>query len=240
MSPPRPDQVRIAVLVPYDMALDRELWRWAPDDVTLLFTRTPYSPLGVTVEMAEVVSDAETLRRAVADVSAVSPEVYAYACTSGSFVRGRDGERELVRTMRAAGAPAAVTTSGALLESLTHLGVDSVAVATPYDDEVTTRLGGFLAEAGIAVVGDAALGLTGQIWQVPYAVTADLVRRADTAAAQAVVVSCTNLATYDIVAELEAELGKPVVTANQATMWSALRVVDRAAVGPGQRLLAGG
>ena len=31
--------------------------------------------------------------------------------------------------------------------------------------------------------------------------------------------------------------GKPVLTANQVTIWSALSVIGRKAVGPGQRLL---
>ena len=53
-------------------------------------------------------------------------------------------------------------------------------------------------------------------------------------------VSCTNLPTYDVIAPLERELGKPVLTANQVTMWAALRVAGAAAVGPGQRLLTAG
>jgi maleate isomerase len=72
---------------------------------------------------------------------------------------------------------------------------------------------------------------------VPYDVTAGLVRDTDTAQAQAVFISCTNLPTYDAIAPLEAELGKPVLTANQVTMWSALTVIGRKAVGPGQWLL---
>ena len=47
---------------------------------------------------------------------------------------------------------------------------------------------------------------------------------------EAVFVSCTNLPTYDVIAPLEAELGMPVLTANQVTMWAALR-----RVGPGRR-----
>ena len=75
------------------------------------------------------------------------------------------------------------------------------------------------------------------IWTVPYDVTARLVRDTNTDDAQAVFISCTNLPTYDVIATLEAELGKPVLTANQVTIWSALRVIGRKAVGPGQRLL---
>jgi maleate isomerase len=41
-----------------------------------------------------------------------------------------------------------------------------------------------------------------------------------------------------VIAALEAELGKPVLTANQVTMWAALSLAGREAVGPGQRLLA--
>jgi len=41
-----------------------------------------------------------------------------------------------------------------------------------------------------------------------------------------------------VIAPLEAELGKPIISANQATMWAAMRLAGLAAVGDGQRLLA--
>jgi maleate isomerase len=172
------------------------------------------------------------------DLMVVEPRVMAYACTSGSFVAGRAGERALVASMRDAGAVAAVTTSGALVEALTALGVTSLAVATPYDAAVTARLHDFLEESGVRVTGSAHLGLSGRIWTVPYAVTAALVRDVAAARCEAVFVSCTNLPTYDIVAPLEAELGIPVLTANQVTMWACLRRIERVAVGPDQALVA--
>lgn len=73
---------------------------------------------------------------------------------------------------------------------------------------------------------------------MPYARTAELIRAVDDPAAEAIVVSCTNLPSYDLIAPLERELGKPIVTANQATMWATLRRLGIAAVGPGQALLA--
>jgi maleate isomerase len=102
---------------------------------------------------------------------------------------------------------------------------------------LTARLGEFLLEAGLVLVGSAHLGLGGGIWKVPYETTAQLIREADRPEAEAIFVSCTNLPTYDLIAPLEAELGKPVVTANQVTMWASMRVLGRTAVGPGQRLL---
>jgi maleate isomerase len=230
-------QVAVGVVTPFDFALDREIWRWTPGEANLLLTRTPFVDEPVNIALAEAVSDRETVRRATRDVLVPEPASVAYACTSGSFVGGRAGERRLVETMCAAGAPRAVTTSGALLEALAALDVRRVAVATPYVEEVTDRLAEFLAEAGVDVVSRGQLGLESRIWTVPYDVTVQLVRATDSPAAEAVFVSCTNLPTYDVIGPLERELGKPVLTANQVTLWAALRQAGSRAVGADQRLL---
>lgn len=231
-------QTGICIVAPYDFALDRELWRWAPDDVSLYLTRMPYVPLAATIEMAIHISEPPLVARSAIDVLAVSPLVTAYACTSGSFIGGLIGEAALVAAMEDAGAPAAVTTSGALLIALRQLGITRIAAVTPYTEDLTNGLSDFLAEADIEVVATAGLGLTSEIWTVPYETTAELVRATDSPEAEAVFISCTNLPTYDMIAPLEQELGKPVLTANQVTMWSALTIAGRPAVGPGQRLLA--
>jgi len=65
----------------------------------------------------------------------------------------------------------------------------------------------------------------------------DMARQAVVGAADALFISCTNLPTYDAIPQLEAELRMPVLSANQVTMWSALRRLGAQAVGPYQRLL---
>ena len=82
------------------------------------------------------------------------------------------------------------------------------------------------------------VGLAGGIWRVNYRTVAALVEAADDPAAEAIFVSCTNLPTYDIIDPLERELGIPVLTANQVTLWAALRLAGIAAIGEQQRLLA--
>ncbi len=227
----------IGVVAPFDLALDREMWRWVPDDVSLYITRTPYVAEPVSIELAEAVSDETAVSQGTRDVVTAEPLVVAYACTSGSFVHGVAGERRLVAAMRGAGAPQAVTTSGALLQALAAIEVRRLAVATPYVANVTARLRDFLVEAGVATASSAYLGLAADIWKVPYETTAELIRDADSPDAEAVFVSCTNLPTYDLIAPLERELGKPVLTANQVTLWAALRLAAAAAVGPGQHLV---
>jgi maleate isomerase len=227
----------IGVVAPFDFALDRELWRWAPDDVSLYMTRLPFVPVPVTVEMAAALSDLDTVRRATRDVLAPEPLVVAFACASGSFVHGAVGEKMLSGGILDAGAPAATTTSGALVESLGLLDARRIAVVTPYIDSVTDRLIGFLGEHGIDVTASVGLGLLSHIWKVGYAEVVAAVNAVDRPDAEAVFISCTNVPTYDIIAPLERMLGKPVLTANQVTMCSALRAMGSQAMGAGQWLV---
>jgi maleate isomerase len=226
----------VGVVAPFDFALDRELWRWAPDDISLFMTRLPFVPVPVTVEMAQELSDSDRVRRATQDVLAPEPLVVTYACASGSFVGGACGERELHASMVAAGAPAATTTSGGLVAALHALRLRRIAVVTPYIDSVTERLLSFLGEHGVEVVSSVGLGLLDHIWQVGYTETVQAVSAVDVPEADGVFISCTNVPTYDIIGPLERWLGKPVLTANQVTMWSALQAMGSPMMGDGQLL----
>ncbi len=228
----------VGVIVPYDFALDRELWRWVPETSSLHVTRTPFVASPVTADQARAISDPEPVRRATRDVLVPEPGVVAFCCTSGSFVDGVAGERALVDVMAEAGAAKALTTAGALVAAFTALGVNRIALVSPYVDDLTGKLEHFLATHGIETVSRVGLGLLGQIWRVSYTEVVRAVREVDHPDAEAVFISCTNLATYDVIARLEADLGKPVLTANQVTMWAALGAVGQAAVGPGQSLVS--
>ena len=234
----RPDEVRAGVIVPFDMALDAEMWRWVPDGVSLLFTRT--RQVATPVPGGKAFIDAEeAVSQSIRDLRTAAPAAYAYAGTSVSFVDGLASEKRLVETMRSAGGAEAVTTSGAMLSALKHLGIRRVALATPHEAEAAQQLVAFLAEADVDVVGRARLEPTSDVWAVPYERTMQLVRDANADEAEAVFVAGTNIAIYDVIASLEAELRKPVLTANQVTMWALLGAIDREAVGPHQWLISG-
>lgn len=226
----------IGIIAPFDLALERELWRWVPMEVSMHLARTPYEPVPVSLEMAELVSNSKHVASAVRDVLHVEPEVVAYLCTSGSFINGVAAERGLCKVMRDAGAPDAVTTSGALAELLKLMGLTKVSVLTPYYADLTAKLHEFLGELGVETVASDHLGLGGGIWRVSYKTIAEHIYRADRPDAEAIFVSCTNLHTYDLIAPLEEELGKPVLTANQLTMWACLRRMNLPVVGPGNWL----
>ena len=135
-----------------------------------------------------------------------------------------------------AGAPMAITTSGALMEAVAKLGPRRMSVVTPYDAELTDRLTGFLGALDVEVIRSHHLGLGGGIWRVNYRTVVEQILAADDPSAEAIFVSCTNLPTYDIITPLERELGKPVLTANQLTVWACLGRMGLPMVGPGKWL----
>jgi maleate isomerase len=220
------DTDAIGVVVPFDFELDWEYWKYLPSRVELFFTRTPYIHAPVGLEMARACGRPSVVAKGIKALGAVRPASTLYACTSGSFVDGLAGEQAIRQAMEQAGARRAVTSSGAALQALEAVGARRISVVTPYTKGVTVKLVSFLAEAGIETVRASYLGLNGAISRVSQATVADLVRSAAHPDAEAVFVSCTALRTFGMVAELERELGIPILTSNQVSLWAALRDAD--------------
>ena len=228
----------IGIVAPFDLALDRELWRWTPEPVSLYLTRTAHLDVPVSLDMAEALGDIGALAASCRDVAIADPGVTAYLCTSASFVGGLSGEASLRAAMQQGGARRALTTSGAMLEALEALGARRIAVATPYDAALTDRLVAFLAEAGVETTGVGYLGMGEDIWRVDGESVAGLARSIPREGADALFLSCTNLPTYDVIPALEAELGIPVLSANLVTLWAALRALGELPEARSERLFA--
>jgi maleate isomerase len=216
---------RIGFIVPFDFALDREYWQYASAEVSLHITRTPYQIGLVGLELVSAIADPAAVAQATRSLVKIAPDVIAFACTSGSFSEGTDGERRLRKTMLRAGARTAMTTSGALVEALRALDLRRVAVGTPYVEAVGRRLVTFLESAGFDPVSLVNMELQDGIWDVGDDEVVRLAERAVRPGAEALFLSCTNLPTVHLLAPLERRLGIPVLSANQVTMWAALRMV---------------
>jgi maleate isomerase len=228
----------IGLIAPFDFVLDREYWEWIPANVSLHVTRTPFLDQQVGVAMAEQVSEDEVLTAAARELTIANPAVTVFACTSGSFVHGLAGERRCRQAILAGGARRALTTSGALVEALTALAIKHIAVVTPYDAPTTSRLIEFLDEAGFGTTSCAFLGLKDDIFRVSSSTVDRLVRAADSGDAEAIFISCTNLSTREVISALEHDLGKAVLSANEVTIWAALKAAGIKVEGAGQRLFA--
>ncbi|TDE92796.1 maleate cis-trans isomerase [Occultella glacieicola] len=154
------------------------------------------------------------------------PTSVIWACTSGSFVYGPDGARRQADLLaESAGVPAS-STSLAYLAALAALGLTRVAVAASYPDGVARLFVDYLAAAGVEVVAMSSAGIrtAAEVGALDADQVRTLAAEHDHPDAQALLVPDTAMRTLEVLPDLEARLGKPVLTANQVTVWEGLRL----------------
>jgi maleate isomerase len=217
----RPRDVRFGMIVPFDMALDREYWQFLPEHASVHVTRLPIIDLPYGIEHASRVAEPGAMHDAVQTLVRIEPDAIGFGCTSGSFVGGVAFERGIRHMMEAAGARTAVTPVSGLVDALHALGARRVGLGTPYGEPVARTLRDYLAEAGFEPVSLENLEMDDE--EEVIAASDDLVyelaERAMRPGADAIFLSCTNLPTYAVLGDVERKLGVPVLSANQTLMW---------------------
>lgn len=230
-------RARIGVLVPYtNRNLEPDLALLQPPGVGLHITRIgDYDAAAVPDEKQMAGLGAADIDAHVRLLAGVQPDVILYGCTSATLTHGAQFDRELAATVRRCHGIPAITAAGALVRALRAQGASRIGFASPYVPAINRLAMNFLGECGIETVSVAEVSETldnvGQGALAPEAVF-DLGRRADSAQAQAIVLSCTDMRSVEIIDRLESALGKPVIGSNQAMMFAALEAIgiDTAAV----------
>jgi maleate cis-trans isomerase len=139
-------------------------------------------------------------------------------------MQGRRWHDDFLARLQVAAGVAAETASSAMIKLLRHRKVERVMLVTPYPQWLLAPLREFVADNGIGVAGIVGLGLEpvdinglGPEQCYRYAMDSD---RPD---ADAIFILATNFRTLEVLSLLQADLGKPVMSSNQALMWTALR-----------------
>ena len=223
---------RIGLMVPTgNSVMEPEFHRMAPDGVSTHANRvylkdvTPGSLAGMADHAAE----------SAQGLAAIRIGVLAFGCTSGSFIGGKGYDAGLIRIMEEATGIPATTTTTAVLRALDLLGVRRIALATPYTEEVTGLEAQFLADHGFEVTRARGGGLieVADMQECEPEVAYARAREVDDDRAEAVFISCTGFRSIEVIEKLEAELGKPVISSNQASLADCLRVLGVTEVQPG-------
>lgn len=183
----------------------------------------------------------EKLAGGAATLSPESPDAVVWACTSGSFVYGPDGARnQAAQLSEAAGGIPATSTSFAFVEALRALGGQNnhratrVAVAASYPHDVSELFVDFLRAAGIDVVSFTGAGIAtaAQVGTLTPDEVLALAAANDHPDAQVLLVPDTAMHTLRFLPEIEKRVGKPVLTANQVSVWEGLRLAGYTCVRP--------
>jgi maleate isomerase len=151
-------------------------------------------------------------------------DLIGFNCTAVSTFDESMAENIRVRIGKASAVPA-ISTADGILAGFQALGVRRVVLLTPYIEAVNEREIAFLARHEIEVLSHSGLGLAeGQ--GMASIEPGEWYRRAlalRNPQADAYFLSCTAIRVLPIIESLERDLGKPVVTSNQALVWHVLR-----------------
>jgi maleate isomerase len=215
-------RARLGIILPsLNGTTEAEFFRCLPDGVSAHFTRMEFSattPEQYEGMLADVPSGARMLSHA--HVTALM-----FACTSGSFYGGLGYDQKIISILQEqCGAPCS-TTSTAAVNAFRTMGAKKIAMATPYPDWVNQKEKEFFEGSGYQVVNVAGLGLTGfDVCELHPETFYSFARRQDRPDADLIFLSCMGLRTLEILPRLEQDLGKPVLSSNQVTLWELLKL----------------
>jgi maleate cis-trans isomerase len=149
-----------------------------------------------------------------------------WSSTSASFIGGMQWSRDQSAALtEILGAPVS-STALAYVDAIHAMRIEKVAILASYPKDVTAAFRRFLGEADIAVTDflhlDADCGE--DAYNIPMAVLIEKAKMLDVSQSEALLVPDTAMAAFELMRRLEEMLDIPVLTANQVTLWQALRL----------------
>ncbi|MBL94596.1 MAG: Arylmalonate decarboxylase [Alphaproteobacteria bacterium MarineAlpha3_Bin5] len=209
------------ILMSTDLAAESDFNEMVPDGVGIHFTRLKTEDLTTNETLARHINYiADAAARLQPDTR---PDVVSYSCTSGSIVIGEEKVMAEIKT----GAPYSIpmTLITGVVDAFRELEIKKLVVGTPYLDEINTLEAEYLVSRGFALLDVQGLNLkTGiEFGKVTPGYWKKFAVEINCTDADAIFLSCGGIRSLEIVEELEIICGKPVITSNQAQMWSCLR-----------------
>jgi maleate cis-trans isomerase len=220
----RKDFRRIGLLLPSSSSVqERDIGRALPEDITLHVARMRLNNVDADSTL-RIVQEIEIESQKLADVDV---DVIIFPATAPSSRQGPGYDQELIKRISAASGKPATTASTALLEALRVLSIKQIALGAPWSASINQTVAAFLEANGIKVIAQEALGHIRnlEIGLLDAQTAFDVGHRVDRPEADAVMLACGNWSTFSIIDQLERDLGKPVLTTNQVSLWHALKMM---------------
>lgn len=148
-----------------------------------------------------------------------------YGCSSATMVLGE--ETVFARLREGRGVIPPTTPVTAAFAAFNRLDKTRIALLTPYVRSVNEEVANYFRDAGydVPVLASYDCGNDNIVCNIPTdTILRDAIALGRRDDVDAVFISCTSLRTAEIIAQAEAETGKPVTSSNHAMAWHALRL----------------
>ncbi|KAF2031707.1 hypothetical protein EK21DRAFT_110600 [Setomelanomma holmii] len=163
---------------------------------------------------------------AVENVMTAHPDFMVMGMSSETFWGGKEGAAKFEALMKDLSGGLDITTGAqAVNAALRKLGAKRIGIITPYQTIGDQQVVAYMTECGfdVAAIHGLKCPTAKSIANVEPEVLKDAFRKVDGPDVDALVQAGTNLFCASVAAELEIELGKPVIAINTATVWHAYR-----------------
>ena len=210
--------LKIMLIIPANnTTMSSEMLAWLPEGSSCSLVRIPRGPGLLNKDTLPAYK--ETTIELCAQAADASYDAVAYGCTAAGFILGPDGDTEMSTRISQVTGKRVVTTAKSMVLALQAIQAKSIALLTPYQEDVNTRLKYFLGCAGISVKyfdSFYAPNVTalGQITATEVKLRAQKLWRPD---ADALFIACSQLPTFEINELLSEEFSKPVLSSIQVT-----------------------
>lgn len=212
------------VVLAMEQTVEDDVFRLAPEGVGVHISRMAMSNEATIETLKSMEPEIGSAASLLLPDDALN--VVSYTCNCGTMVIG---ETAVIKALRR-GRPEAIATTvmTGVTNALRAVGACRIVVATPYLDEINVHVLSFLESKGFEVLEIQGLNLrtNKEIDCVEPAFLREFGASLDRYDADALFICCGALRTLDIVGDLEAQIGKPVIVSNQAMMWDCLRSAE--------------
>ena len=219
---------KVGILVPArNSTVEPELNDMRPPGVTNHAARMEFMHRSADYDpaTAKIGSLAFDIAGAIDRIKQVAPDIILLGHSHDSFEGGIAGAERFQADLSAQAGMPVVVPSLAFTAALAALAVTNIAILTPYLSADDALVRDFFEDAGCRVHEVAALQ-----YDTAYAIAAtdpavmrETLRKLDSDRIDAVLQAGTNLPAARIAAEIEADLGKPVLSVNTVSYWHTLR-----------------
>lgn len=217
-------RMKLGILTPANnVVIEPEYYHLLPPGVAAYTTRMLTSG---THSLDGLVTMEKNAQRGVEELAATKVDVIVYACLSTSLAKEEGWSEAFAAGVQESTGIPATTAAVATVEALKSMGLERVAIGSPFPKEIDGQIKPFMKRYGIEVLRTVSLEVSdeAEIGRIPPDAIYHLGKEADDANAQGVCLMATDISTLDVVEALERDLSKPVVTTNQAILWQALRL----------------
>ncbi len=220
---------RMAVIVPStNTVVEHDLAMIRPEGVTFhagrMYIENP--KLGSDEDFEALLGEIrQSIVTAIRDVVTAKPTYMLMGMSAETFWGGVDGNSAFEARVRNQSGLEVSTGATACRQALAAFGVERISVFSPYQPVADRQVSTYFTEAGFTVAAVTGLRCDSatSIAEVRPPELAQVIDEIDDDSVDAIVQVGTNLSFVRQAAELEQELGKPVLAINAATLWHALR-----------------